>query len=52
MLRPNALISIALAPELFDRESALSYIEKVEKLLIFPNPDKDTLGVSLLDPFD
>ncbi len=55
MMRPNALIAMALAPELFDPVKAIKFLNLCEKLLIVPpqniiNPEQ--LGVSLLDPFD
>ena len=46
-LRPNALIAISLAPELFDKKHALSYLANVEKYLLH---DK-SIGVATLASF-
>lgn len=52
MFRPNALIAMALAPELFNKEKAVIHLRKSEKLMISPNADSRSIGISLLDPFD
>lgn len=43
-LRPNALVALALAPQLFDPAHALNYISIVEKELILP----DSIGIATL----
>jgi glycogen debranching enzyme len=45
-LRPNQCVAMAVAPELFVREHALSALEQIERLLCGP------LGMRTLDPDD
>lgn len=45
-LRPNSCIAIAVAPELFTKENALSHLENVEKYLV----EENSLGIKTLDP--
>jgi glycogen debranching enzyme len=47
-LRPNFLIAMAIAPELFSKENALKALEQVEKYLLV----KNGLGIRTLDPKD
>jgi glycogen debranching enzyme len=44
-LRPNACIAIALAPELFSKENALSHLKITEERLLEPN----SIGIKTLD---
>ena len=48
MFRPNSLIAMSLAPELFDKSKALIHLKKAEQSLL----SHFILGVSLLDPKD
>lgn len=45
-LRPNALVSLVITPNLLDREIAISYLELVNKYLI----SRRSIGVKTLDP--
>jgi glycogen debranching enzyme len=47
-LRPNFLIAMAIAPELFTQENALKALEQVETYLLV----KNGLGIRTLDPED
>jgi glycogen debranching enzyme len=52
MFRPNAIIAMSLAPELFNPEKAIVFLNKASKLLVYSDPDERTLGLTLLDPLD
>ena len=51
-MRPNSLIAMSYAPELFEQEKAVTFLRKIERLLIVSQPTYEDLGVALLDPFD
>ena len=46
MLRPNALIAIAVTPKLVDQDKAILYLNQVTKSLL----KKNSIGVKTLDP--
>ncbi|EGR29515.1 hypothetical protein IMG5_154030 [Ichthyophthirius multifiliis] len=46
LLRPNACIAIAVAPELFDLKHAEHYLDIVEKNLL----EQNSIGIKTLDP--
>ena len=47
-LRPNALISLALTPDIISKRKGYSYLKQVEKNLI----KKNSIGIKTLDPYD
>ena len=48
MLRPNALIAVALTPKLIDHDKSISYLNHVTNHLL----KRKSIGVKTLDPYE